>query len=174
MIILVGPSASGKTYIGKELEKKNFLKVVTYTTREKRNGEIDGVDYHFLNIEEFKRLKANNYFFETVLYNNNYYGTAFNTITSNSYLIVEPSGLLKYQKLNNVISFYIDVDLETRKLRMKQRGDSEKQIKERLLKDETIFNNDIKKQVNYILDGKLDASLNAKIIEEKVNGLSKN
>lgn len=174
MIILVGPSASGKTYIGKELEKKNFLKVVTYTTREKRNGEIDGVDYHFLNIEEFKRLKANNYFFETVLYNNNYYGTAFNTITSNSYLIVEPSGLLKYQKLNNVISFYIDVDLETRKLRMKQRGDSEKQIQERLLKDETIFNNDIKKQVSYILDGKLDASLNAKIIEEKVNGLSKN
>ncbi len=174
MIILVGPSASGKTYIGKELEKKNFLKVVTYTTREKRNGEIDGVDYHFLNIEEFKRLKANNYFFETVLYNNNYYGTAFNTITSNSYLIVEPSGLLKYQKLNNVISFYIDVDLETRKLRMKQRGDSEKQIQERLLKDETIFNDDIKKQVSYILDGKLDASLNAKIIEEKVNGLSKN
>lgn len=174
MIILVGPSASGKTYIGKELEKKNFLKVVTYTTREKRNGEINGVDYHFLNIEEFKRLKANNYFFETVLYNNNYYGTAFNTITSNSYLIVEPSGLLKYQKLNNVISFYIDVDLETRKLRMKQRGDSEKQIQERLLKDETIFNDDIKKQVSYILDGKLDASLNAKIIEEKVNGLSKN
>ena len=58
MIILVGPSASGKTQIGYSLKKIYGLeKVVTYTTRRMRSGEVDGIDYHFITKDEFLRLE---------------------------------------------------------------------------------------------------------------------
>ena len=80
MIILVGPSASGKTQIGYSLKKIYGLeKVVTYTTRRMRSGEVDGIDYHFITKDEFLRLEKENFFFEYVCYNEIYYGTAINS-----------------------------------------------------------------------------------------------
>lgn len=58
MIILVGPSASGKTQIGYSLKKIYGLeKVVTYTTRRMRSGEVNGIDYHLLLKMNFYVLK---------------------------------------------------------------------------------------------------------------------
>ena len=49
MIILIGPSASGKTEIAQILEKNyNLKKVITHTTREKRINEKENVDYYFV------------------------------------------------------------------------------------------------------------------------------
>jgi guanylate kinase len=49
MLILVGPSASGKTQIVKILREKYGLnKMVTYTSRTMRPGEKEGIDYFFL------------------------------------------------------------------------------------------------------------------------------
>ena len=76
MLVLVSPSASGKSAIVKCLTKKYGLeKFITCTTRKVRVGEIDGVDYHFLSEEEFSNLYNNDEFIETVYYNGNYYGT---------------------------------------------------------------------------------------------------
>ena len=63
MIILCGASASGKTVTALELQRKYGLsKAVTTTTREKRVGESDGVEYFFISKEEFqKRLKENKF-----------------------------------------------------------------------------------------------------------------
>ncbi len=168
MIILVGPSASGKTELGKVLQKQGIDKLVTYTTREKRVGEIDGIDYHFLEVSEFLRLAKENFFFETVNYHSNYYGTSKMDLNRNVYLIVEPSGLLEYMKLPNVISFYIDVDYETRKKRMIKRGDRVEDIKIRLAGDDKIFTDDIKNKCSYILDGKKPLLELAQEIEEKL------
>ena len=58
MIILCGPSACGKTEIAKYLSQAFSLKkVVTNTTREKRIGEVNHVDYNFITKEEFLKLK---------------------------------------------------------------------------------------------------------------------
>ena len=55
MIVLSGASASGKTEVAKMLAKKyGITKVVTTTTREKRNGEIHGKDYFFVSKNEFE------------------------------------------------------------------------------------------------------------------------
>ena len=52
MLILIGPSASGKTEVAKLLAKKyNITKIVTYTTRAPRINEINGVDYNFVSVE---------------------------------------------------------------------------------------------------------------------------
>ena len=61
MLILVGPSASGKTEAVRLLiSDYGMKKLVTYTTREMRSGEINHVDYHFLSREDFEN-KINNY-----------------------------------------------------------------------------------------------------------------
>ena len=74
MLVLVGPSASGKSAIVKCLTKKYGLeKFITCTTRSMRVGEVDNVDYHFLTQDEFSKLYENNEFIETVYYNGNYY-----------------------------------------------------------------------------------------------------
>ena len=54
MIILCGPSASGKTEVAKLLATKyNIQKAITNTTRPIRVNEVNHVDYHFTSKEEF-------------------------------------------------------------------------------------------------------------------------
>ena len=78
MIILVGASATGKSVVAKQLyEKYNIKKVVTYTTRAMRDGEVNDVDYHFISKDDFINKMNNNYFIETAQYHDNYYGTEY-------------------------------------------------------------------------------------------------
>ena len=70
MLILIGPSASGKTEVAKLLSSKyNITKIVTYTTRSPRVHEVNGVDYNFVTIDEFARLTQEDFFVETTFYN---------------------------------------------------------------------------------------------------------
>ena len=83
MLILVGPSASGKTQIVKILREKYGLnKMVTYTSRTMRPGEKEGIDYFFLTKEEFEKRINEGFFIEYVVYNGNYYGTALSHVSS--------------------------------------------------------------------------------------------
>lgn len=76
MIILLGKNASGKTTLREELEKLGGKSLVSYTTREPREGEVDGRDYHFVSRAYFEKLIEDGKFFE---YGRNpkcdYYGT---------------------------------------------------------------------------------------------------
>ena len=66
MLVLIGPSASGKTEIAKILIRDfGMKKLVTYTTRPARPGEQDGIDYHFVTVDEFKALDEAEEFVET-------------------------------------------------------------------------------------------------------------
>ena len=155
MIILIGPSASGKTEVARELvETKNYKKLVTYTTRAKRPLEVDGIDYHFISTEEFKKKIDENQFFEYVSYNSNLYGTLKEDIKDDKVVILEPNGFKNYHNSNipNLVSFYLDSKEEPRIERMKRRGDEELKIKERIESDRTIF--DISKidGIDFIID----------------------
>lgn len=154
MIILVGPSASGKTQIGYSLKKIYGLeKVVTYTTRRMRSGEVNGIDYHFITKDEFLRLEKENFFFEYVCYNENYYGTAINSLNDNSYLILEPNGMKRYlsSKLDLTI-FYLDCSEEVRFKRMIMRHDGALNAQKRIEIDRQIFNDEVKLHANYLVD----------------------
>lgn len=154
MIILIGPSASGKTEIAKALiEKFNFKKFVTTTTRLPRINEVNNIDYHFISIEEFKRKIEEKAFIEYISYNGNYYGTTYEEINDLKVLILEPNGLKKFKSLNNkrIVSFYIDASTATRKERMIERKDDIKEINERIAKDDSYFT-PAKKDVDYIID----------------------
>lgn len=61
VVVIAGPSGSGKNTIIREIEKRvpNCARLVTATTRAMRPGEQDGVDYHFFTIERFDEETAN-------------------------------------------------------------------------------------------------------------------
>ena len=79
LIIIAAPSGSGKTTIVKELlslEKLNLGFSISLTTRVKRDNEINGKDYHFVSVSDFKEKIRNNDFIEwEEVYKNVYYGT---------------------------------------------------------------------------------------------------
>lgn len=77
LIVLSGPSGAGKSTIHNELLKrdKNLAYSVSMTTRKIREGETDGIDYYFVNEDEFKKEINKNSFLEYALVHGNYYGT---------------------------------------------------------------------------------------------------
>lgn len=61
IITISGPSLSGKTELSHLLQKElNYNAVVSVTTRPRRSQEKDGVDYYFLNNDEYKKLEQEN------------------------------------------------------------------------------------------------------------------
>ena len=77
MVILSSPSGAGKTTITKKIQEKykSFKISVSLTTRKPRPNEIDGVDYHFVSNDEFKKLIEEGKFYEYAKIFNNFYGT---------------------------------------------------------------------------------------------------
>jgi guanylate kinase len=78
LILFCGPSGSGKTSIVHYLLNK-FTELsfsVSATTRAKRPYEVDGKDYHFLSVEDFKKkIEANEFLEWEEVYKNGFYGT---------------------------------------------------------------------------------------------------
>lgn len=138
MIILTGASASGKTVTALNIQKRfGLVKAITTTTREKRTGETDGVEYFFITKEEFEKRLKQNKFVEHAIYNGNYYGCGIDQVSDNKIVVLDPNGLHSFLKLGNknVVSFHLVADESTRKKRMIERGDKEEKITERLTND---------------------------------------
>lgn len=76
-IVLSAPSGAGKTTIYKRLmaERADVGYSVSCTTRPPRPGEVDGVDYHFLSLEEFDRRRVAGEFAENAQVHDRAYGT---------------------------------------------------------------------------------------------------
>lgn len=94
LIIISAPSGCGKTSLVKALLKlRNDLTVsISHTTRDKRVGDKEGVDYYFVNEKEFQKLVDDNQFIEWAKVFNNFYGTSkksFETSLKKSSVIVE-------------------------------------------------------------------------------------
>ena len=82
LIVLSGPSGVGKSTVIAELlsERKDIHFSVSFTTRQPRVGEEDGVNYNFVAREEFERMIANDELLEYAEYVHNYYGTSLRVI----------------------------------------------------------------------------------------------
>ena len=77
LVILSSPSGAGKTSIARALveENKNFLFSVSATTRKSRPGEVNGREYHFLTVDEFRERINDDQFLEHAKVFGNLYGT---------------------------------------------------------------------------------------------------
>lgn len=154
MIVLCGESASGKSSIEKNLKVfYGYKKIVSYTTRPPRYGEVDGIDYHFISTDKFFELKDKGFFAETAQYNEWNYGTAKEDCTDDKVAVLTPHGLRQVSKLPdiNVISFYINVPRRDRLIKILQRGDNIEEAYRRSLSDVGQFDG-IEDEVNYIIN----------------------
>jgi guanylate kinase len=77
LVILSSPSGAGKTSIARALveENKSFLFSVSATTRKSRPGEVNGREYHFLTVDEFREKINDGQFLEHAKVFGNLYGT---------------------------------------------------------------------------------------------------
>ena len=149
IIIITAPSGSGKTTIVKELlERIHALSFsVSATTRTARKNETNGVDYHFMSVEDFERKIEEDAFAEyEMVYANKFYGTLKAKLQEiwlqqNFPLVdidVQGAQKLKRQYQGQALSIFIQApSLEVLSERLKSRGtESPDMIKERLDKAE--------------------------------------
>ena len=154
MIVLVGESASGKSSIERNLvEEYGFNKIVSYTTRPPREGEVDGIDYRFTDTTQFLKLKEEGFFAEVATYRDWHYGVAKEDCTNDKVAVLTPYGLRQVSKIKDIdiISFYINVPRRDRLIKILQRGDNIEESYRRNLSDVGMFDG-IEDEVNYVID----------------------
>ena len=144
LIVFSGPSGVGKGTVRQEIfstPDHKFEYSVSMTTRQKRPGEVDGVDYFFRTREEFEELIKNGQMLEYAEYVGNYYGTPltyFNETLDKGidvFLEIEVQGALQVKKKvpDGVFIFLTPPDLDELKDRLVGRGtDSEEVIRQRI------------------------------------------
>lgn len=133
---LIGPPASGKTLIIKELNKYGVAEIISHTTRPPKQGEQHGVDYYFVNNEEFSKTQL----IERVNYSGYFYGLSkaevLEKVKQYPYTVVavEAYGLEQLTSLlgKRVESVFIMVDKSTIIERIIERGDNPETIKRRI------------------------------------------
>jgi len=144
LIVLSAPSGAGKTTVARYLLETipGAVFSVSATTRPRRNGEIDGRDYHFLSREEFERKIAHGELVEYEEIFGNYYGTlrsaTEDALHRGSVMIfdVDVKGALSLKQAYPQDTFLLFIEppsLEELERRLRHRGtESEDQIQRRL------------------------------------------
>ena len=137
IVTIVGPSGSGKSTLEAKLVNlasyygNNISKCVSHTSRSPRQGEIEGKDYYFVDVEFFKNNKSD--FIEYVEFGNSTYGLHKDSISDGlNILVAEPSGYNQIMEHfgDNVIG--IKLETSNSRHRMIDRGDKISDIDKRL------------------------------------------
>lgn len=133
--ILLGPSGAGKTTLGGYLKELGIPELVSHTTRPMREGEIDGVSYHFITREEFDAIEKAEF--------TDYGGSAYclskkeieDKLKDNDivFAITDINGVKQLkEKYPEVKVIFITIPLEEMEIRMRARKDAEENIQKRL------------------------------------------
>jgi guanylate kinase len=143
-LVISAPSGTGKTTLIRRLREEfsDFGYSVSCTTRQPRQGEVDGGDYIFLSREEFERRRARDYFAEWAVVHGNLYGTPLapieRMIKEGKDVIfdidVQGAQQIKLSLPAAVFVFVLPPDMERLEQRLRLRGlDDEAAIERRLV-----------------------------------------
>ena len=143
LLVLSGPSGAGKGTICARLREKrdHMAYSVSCTTRQPRNGEVDGVNYFFKTRDEFEEMIKNGGLLEHASVYGNYYGTPRQYVLDklaeglDVILEIDPQGALQVKKSypDGVFVFIVPPSLDELSKRIYKRGtDAVDVIKRRL------------------------------------------
>ncbi len=141
LFVISAPSGAGKTTVVERLLMENLRirRVVTATTRPRREGERDGVDYIFMDRESFERGIKEGQFLEYANVYGNYYGTPKAQVLKNeeegysSILVIDVQGAraVKRAMADSVLIFIMPPSLEELRRRLLNRGFVDHNLEER-------------------------------------------
>lgn len=142
--LIVGKSGSGKdTIVNNLCEQAGYKRLVSYTTRPPRNDVNDKKSHIFATVNDYKRMRKNGDIIAETYYNGNYYWATRQQADKSDLYIIDPAGVTSIKRQyfdKHIVVIYIDASEKTRKARMKQRGDKQKDIRKRIKNDEIDFN----------------------------------
>lgn len=154
---LIGPSGSGKTTIANEVFTRQ-QQIVSFTSRDPRPGEIEGVDYYFIGQktpDEIRQLEQDwrdGKLIEVIEYNHHVYGYTtkevaqkFNPETTSVVAVVTKEGydhLMLSPFKNDIVPVYVSVTRETVEKHLLDREDTPENIKKRL----SLYDSEIKQR----------------------------
>ena len=136
LLVISGFSGVGKGTVAKKLvEKYGYSLSISATTRQPREGEVDGREYFFKTVDDFKNLIDYNGFIEYARYVDNYYGTPRKFVEEelaaghNVILEIEVQGALQVKKIypEGVLIFMVPPNLEELGNRLTKRGTEDKE-----------------------------------------------
>ncbi|HOK79655.1 MAG TPA: guanylate kinase [bacterium] len=143
LFVLSAPSGTGKTTLVNQLKNQfdNLVVSISYTTRSPRKGEKHGIDYFFIDEKEFKQKISEGFFAEWALVYDNYYGTSKQFIDKNLaennivLLTIDTQGALRIKKKypDAILIGILPPSIEEQKRRLEKRGDTEENIRKRLM-----------------------------------------
>ena len=150
MIVIAGKTSSGKDTIVNALVKDHgYKKMITYTTRSMREGEVNGKDYHFVTAKDFENKINSGFFAEYKVYNTIFgtwkYGSAvedYINAEDKTVIILTPDG---YRDVAESLRtkprlIYIYACEYTIRKRLESRGDNKMEAERRLRSDKKDFN----------------------------------
>ena len=135
-------------------DKTVTKEVISHTTRAPRAGEINGIHYHFVNLDEFQKLKR----YEETIYNGEHYGLTVNAVeevlrfSELAIAVVDQRGISNIRKITpDVRSVFIKTNLRVMEEHMNARGDSKESIAKRL--NNAIKNNELEyPEADFVID----------------------
>jgi guanylate kinase len=145
LYIISAPSGAGKTSLLRDLLKTSNEVVVSvsHTTRAKRDGEVDGVHYHFIDADMFKTMVDKSEFLEHAKVFDNYYGTSQSHVEKllasgkDVILEIDWQGAAQVRKLipDNKSIFILPPSKKELRSRLANRGTDSEEIIDRRMRD---------------------------------------
>ncbi|MBN1869819.1 MAG: guanylate kinase [Candidatus Omnitrophica bacterium] len=171
IIVISGPSGSGKTTLYKKLLddkeiKKRIVKIVSFTTRPRREGERRGRDYVFASPKMFERKKKAGHFLETEKVFGHCYGTPKKKVQDvldrgkNVLLCIDVKGARTIRdKFPKAVTIFVRTpSLKVLACRLKERGSEDKDVLRMRLKIARKELKEIKKYDHVIINSRLQTA----------------
>ena len=143
-MLIIGPSGSGKDFLLRKLRELGLKTSVKVTTRPRRNGEIEGVNYQFKENSDFEDLDL---IVKQEFFNDKgdswKYGILKEDFDNSQVFILTPGELsqIPNEIRTNCFVVYLDIDRKIRENRIFKRNDSNDSILRRLDADDIDFKN---------------------------------